>query len=150
MTKKLISETGRFRVWYTDDSTAIDAFGGRPIGSDLRFGLNTFMNHEALPNPSNLEKTHESLGFWTGNDTFSPSVLEDIFHDLNHWDGEGLIGNGKTGHTSMSVGDIVEDTVTGKIWFCDSIGFKELGELIHDLAVKMLTAIRETKTEEIK
>jgi len=66
-------------------------------------------------------------------------VIETEAIDLDHlfkkMQGEGWSPNGEANdliiaaglsHTSMSVGDMAEEIKTGKVWFCDFVGWKEV------------------------
>ena len=65
-------------------------------------------------------------------------ALEEIFIQLNYcnegditdvrtWDLlRELVDKKELDHTSMSAGDIIQDTNTGRMWICESFGWKEI------------------------
>ena len=51
--------------------------------------------------------------------------LDDVFRITNLWEEDESVKRFRTGH-STSVGDLIEDTSTGKIHMVDSFGFQEV------------------------
>lgn len=73
-----------------------------------------------------LESSHALLDTIQEKDP----TLEILFkhYQAEYWSPNGearlFIESKGLGHTSMSVGDIIEQN--GKFWFCDTLGFKEI------------------------
>lgn len=78
-----------------------------------------------LPDHENLEATHVKIG------TIDSNEPEEIFYLMQGevWSPRGqandIIGKSDTGHTSMSVGDVV--VVNGEAFMVDGMGFHKLG-----------------------
>jgi len=87
---------------------------------DLTFGWDFYIErHDGL----DLDETHTFVGI---TDLTDP---EEIFYKYNMEIDEDFaeyIYNSDATHTSMSVGDVLVDTMTGKRYFCDRIGFTEV------------------------
>ena len=67
----------------------------------------------------------EDLEYFTDTYVVEANGLEDVFKITNLWEQEELVQRLRRGH-STSVGDLVEDTTTGKIHMVDGFGFKEV------------------------
>ena len=86
---------------------------------DIQFG-------KKLPSVADLERTHAPIG------TVMADHLEHVFMKMQaeNWSpcGEAreLIEKSKTGHTSMCMGDVVEDLATKKFYFVAMVGFEEI------------------------
>lgn len=88
-------------------------------------GVDWLREHNFMPDISNLEKTHIFLKEIEATD------LEQVFVMMQGevWSPNGearnLIQSKGLSHTSMSVGDIVQEE-NGKVQICDNFGFVEL------------------------
>jgi len=67
----------------------------------------------------------EDLKYFTDTYEVIADCLESVFRITNMWDDEGPVTRFRMGH-STSVGDLIEDTSTGKIHMVDSFGFQEV------------------------
>jgi hypothetical protein len=104
-------EPGPTEVWYWKDD----------MGRDMMMGKNFLIKQNKMPDPANLAATHVKLG------SVKETNPEKVFHMMQGemWSPEGqarsFIQASGTGHTSMSVGDIV--VVNGKAQMVDRFGF---------------------------
>lgn len=104
-------EPGPTEVWYWKDD----------MGRDMMMGKNFLIKYNKMPDPANLAATHVKLG------SVKETNPEKVFHMMQGemWSPEGqardFIQASGTGHTSMSVGDIV--VVNGKAQMVDRFGF---------------------------
>eukprot|EP01083_Nonionella_stella_P276837 941062_1 len=93
----------------------------------IRYGiqmLNPTHVHQMI-DPGNLSKTHKLLGTMdTQND------LDNTFKIFNEWSPRGeannIIGQLCLNHTSMSVGDVIVQGITGNVYMVDIRGFRQL------------------------
>ncbi len=110
------TKTGAWAIYYS----TVDAF--RTMVCGYRYNE----KHKSLPEPDCLWRTHDLLGY------VNAPTLEAVFKMMQaeNWSPNGearpVIAASQTGHTSMSVGDIVQNNDTGVYWFCDITGWKEL------------------------
>lgn len=108
-----IFAAGNTKIWYANDD--------HPTARDLRFG------EVPVDLIKNLHQTHVLIGSIQGS-----ANLDDIFEMMQgeNYSPEGqardLIRNSGTYHTSMSVGDIIEDA-TGIFHLVSGFGFTVLG-----------------------
>lgn len=111
-----VYEPGPTEIWYWKQDA----------GRDMMMGKNFLLKHGRMPDPSNLEATHVKIG------SVKETNPEKIFHMMQGeiWSPEGqarnMIRSSDTGHTSMSVGDIV--VVGGKAMMVDRFGFAPLDD----------------------
>ena len=104
-------EPGPTEVWYWKDD----------MGRDMMMGKNFLIKYNKMPDSANLAATHVKLG------SVKETNPEKVFHMMQGeiWSPEGqardFIQASGTGHTSMSVGDIV--VVNGKALMVDRFGF---------------------------
>jgi hypothetical protein len=109
--------SGTTEVWYYSRDE-----GSRP--PDCTDGYEFAQKKGSLPDPANLAATHVRIGVVDEGD------LENVYHMMqgNVWSPKGqawdLIVASRTGHTSMSVGDVV--VVNSKAFLVDRFGFAEL------------------------
>lgn len=113
-----------FRIYYAGKLSKMnghcrDDFTNKVI--DLTFGWNFYCkNHDGL----DLDETHTYVATTTLD---SP---EDIFESYQGmWvtkDFSDLIKESDATHTSMSVGDVLVECGTGRVLFCDNVGFVEI------------------------
>ena len=100
---------GRWRVWYM-----------RPAY------FSTFISGEKPPMRETLMQTHRALR------CVDVPTMEQVFGYMQgeNWSPNGearpLIEQKGLKHTSMSVGDVIEDLETGKFYACAFVGFTEL------------------------
>lgn len=87
--------------------------------------LGTHKGLATLPNPKDLDATHAKIG------TIDSNEPEEVFYLMQGevWSPRGqandIISKSDTGHTSMSVGDVV--VVNGEAFMVDGMGFHKLG-----------------------
>jgi hypothetical protein len=103
-------EPGPTEVWYWKDD----------MGRDMMMGKNFLIKYNKMPDPANLAATHVKLG--SVKETNPEKVFRMMQGEI--WSPEGQARNfiqaSGTGHTSMSVGDIV--VVNGKAQMVDRFG----------------------------
>ncbi len=114
--KEVFRKEGRFQILYSKSE----------LFSELICGYAMAIKLGCIPIAGKLYHTHEFLGWLEAKD------LEEAFTMMQgeNWspDGEArsFIESSGTGHTSMSVGDIIFDTNDQAYWFCDIAGWKQL------------------------
>ena len=67
----------------------------------------------------------EDLEYFTDTYKVEAYNLNDVFRITNLWEEDESVERFRMGH-STSVGDLIEDTSTGKIHMVDSFGFQEV------------------------
>ena len=67
----------------------------------------------------------EDLKYFTDTYTVVADSLDDVFRITNLWQEDESVKRFRIGH-STSVGDLIEDTSTGKIHMVDNFGFQEV------------------------
>ena len=67
----------------------------------------------------------EDLKYFTDTYTVVADSLDDVFRITNLWEEDESVKRLMRGH-STSVGDLIEDTSTGKIHMVDNFGFQEV------------------------
>jgi hypothetical protein len=67
----------------------------------------------------------EDLKYFTDTYKVEADCLESVFRITNLWEEDESVERFRMGH-STSVGDLIEDTSTGKIHMVDSFGFQEV------------------------
>lgn len=111
-----VYEPGPTEVWYWKEDA----------GRDMMMGKNFLLKHGKMPDPNNLAATHVKIG------SVKETHPEKVFHMMQGeiWSPEGqarnMIRASGTGHTSMSVGDIV--VVNGEAMMVDRFGFAKLDQ----------------------
>ncbi len=111
-----VYEPGATEVWYWKEDA----------GRDMMMGKNFLVKYGKMPDPNNLEATHVKIG------SVKETNPEKIFMMMQgeNWSPEGqarsMIRSSGTGHTSMSVGDIV--VVNGEAQMVDRFGFTKLDD----------------------
>ena len=109
-----VYEPGPTEIWYWKQDA----------GRDMMMGKNFLVKHGKMPDPNNLEATHVKIG------SVKETNPEKIYHMMQGeiWSPEGqarnMIRASGTGHTSMSMGDIV--VVDGQPMMVDRFGFAKL------------------------
>jgi hypothetical protein len=107
-------EPGSTRIWYFKSSES----------RNVMMGYDFCEEHGCLPSARDLKKTHVLLG------SMKDSNFDTIFRKMQgeNWSPNGearsLISSKGLGHTSMSVGDVIE--TPGGAFFVDNVGFKRL------------------------
>lgn len=119
---------GEFQIWYYK-STGTDTEYGQE--ADFNMGYRWCKDHNKLPDPDDLSRTHVNLGSIHRYEGSSDhAMLRNIYQWLQgeFWSPKGearhLIHSLGLQHTSMSVGDIIE--VGNDVWMVDRIGFVNL------------------------
>ena len=107
---------GSTEVWYWNDEA----------GRDMMMGANWLQKKGQMPTPETLEQTHVKIG--TLRET-NPDKVFGMMQGEN-WSPQGeardLISKSNTGHTSMSVGDIVK--VGSTYLMVDRFGFHDISK----------------------
>tara|TARA_R110000868_G_scaffold13765_2_gene63811 strand:- start:622 stop:987 length:366 start_codon:yes stop_codon:yes gene_type:complete len=67
----------------------------------------------------------DDLEFFTDTYEVEAESLDDVFRITNLWDDESAVKRFRVGH-STSVGDIITDTSTDKMYMVDGFGFSEV------------------------
>lgn len=105
---------GATKIWYFKNEVA----------RDMMMGYNFCEKHGLLPKINSLEATHVLLG------SIASTSFEQIYQVMQgeYWSPEGeartILAPLGLGHTSMSMGDIIE--IDGAFFIVDSFGFREL------------------------
>jgi len=107
-------EEGNTEIWYWKKSQA----------RDMSMGVEWCIEHECLPDSRNLKKTHVFMGKIKER---NPDKIFKIMQG-EYWSPNGeandFVRQSGSGHTSMSIGDIVK--VGSKVLMVDISGFEEL------------------------
>jgi predicted double-glycine peptidase len=126
---------GQCKIWYWQQQ----------YGRDFMQGSRPDM---PLPTPETIKDTHVLIGAISAR---SPREAYELMQAEN-WSPEGeanmLIRMSGSGHTSMSVGDIVE--LSGKLIMVDRMGFKDLAMMAQGRVAANLPADVERYVEETK
>ena len=107
-------EPGPTEIWYWKEDA----------GRDMMMGKNFLLKYGKMPDPNNLAATHVKIG------SVKETNPERVYHMMQGeiWSPEGqardMIRASGTGHTSMSMGDIV--VVDGKAQMVDRFGFSPI------------------------
>ena len=107
-------EPGPTEVWYWKDD----------MGRDMMMGKNWLIKYNKMPDPANLAATHVKIG------SVKETNPEKVYHMMQGeiWSPEGqsrnFIKSSGTGHTSMSMGDIL--VINGQAQMVDRFGFSSL------------------------
>lgn len=107
-------EPGPTEVWYWKDD----------MGRDMMMGKNWLIKYNKMPDPANLAATHVKIG------SVKETNPEKVFRMMQGetWSPEGqarnFIKSSGTGHTSMSMGDIL--VINGQAQMVDRFGFSSL------------------------
>jgi hypothetical protein len=111
-----VYEPGSTEIWFWRQKHA----------RDMLMGKDWLAKNNSLPDPANLEATHVQMG------TTKETNPEQIYAMMQGeaWSPQGqareMIRKLGTGHTSMSVGDIIVNKSDGKTLMVDTQGFTEL------------------------
>jgi hypothetical protein len=115
---------GFVKVWYFKPEFA----------RDMLMGYEWLQERGMLPDPNNLEKMHVLLGS-VAHPEAEYDIRDYLYGELQgerwspHGEARDLIRSKGLAHTSMSVGDIIEDS--GYVWMCDSVDWVDLKSLEH-------------------
>jgi len=121
---KSFMKTAQQSPQYTSLADAYPPGGTQVWYWKQEYARDMMTQHGTRPDPSDLQKTHVLIGTLTETDP------ETIFHMMQGeaWSPMGeaktMIGKSGSGHTSMSVGDIL--VVNGQVKMVDNAGFLDL------------------------
>jgi len=134
--KMKLGEADHQQVMYKDLSDVYDQgptevwYWKSGLGRDLMMGKNWLIKHNKMPDPENLEATHVKIG--SVKETNPENVYRMMQGEV--WSPEGqardFIKSSGTGHTSMSMGDII--VINGQAEMVDQFGFSKLDTEITD------------------
>jgi hypothetical protein len=125
---------GPTEIWYWKEDN----------GRDYMMGPAWLASRREAPTPESIPQTHVLIG------TVKETNPEKVFHMMQGeiWSPEGqaynMIVNSGSGHTSMSVGDVVK--VGNKWLMVDRFGFQDIENIEQDESVKMSGAHMESRT----
>jgi len=121
---------GSTEVWYWNDEA----------GRDMMMGANWLTKKGQMPTPETLEQTHVKIG--TLRET-NPDKVFSMMQGEN-WSPQGeardMVSNSNTGHTSMSVGDIMK--VGSTYLMVDRFGFHDISKQPAEESIGLSTHMK--------